>query len=190
MTLQGEIVQLEKDIAVLDAELDAKGESPTLYARLRRKEKHLVEVNKRLAEAQQKAANPLSAAWGEAQSLVDVLESASDPEDVRLRLRSSLRRIVDSIWMLVVSRGIERLAAVQIWFAGGEHHRDYLIMHRPPRANARSRTEGGWWSCSLADSVMLGPLDLRQRDHVRQLEQLLTSIDVDHLRDCLATIRG
>ncbi len=181
MTLEGEKGQLEKDIAILDSDLDSEGESPTLYARLRRKETRLGEVNKLLLEAQKRAANPLSTAWGEAQSLIDVLESAPDKEDCRLRIRTALRRIVDSIWLLVVPRGIERLAAVQIWFAGGEHHRDYLILHRPPRANARARTEGGAWCCSLADAAKLGPTDLRNPKKALGVAEELAEMDLSRL---------
>jgi hypothetical protein len=93
--------------------------------------------------------------------------------------------MVDEMWLLVVPRGRARFAAVQIWFAGGKRHRDYLILHQSPLGNRHKTLPGGWWVRSLADVTKLGVLDLRRHDHVLQLEKLLQSIDVDELRDAL-----
>jgi hypothetical protein len=49
---------------------------------------------------------------------VDVLANAH-PQDVRLRLRAALRRIIDSIWLLVVPRGRDRLCVAKVRFTGG-----------------------------------------------------------------------
>src|SRR5262249_54735086 len=145
LVLAGEMDRIENAIAAIAADLDAHGESPTLYRRLREKEAEKAALAPRLAEAKQKASHPLSASWGEAQSLLSVMDSAPDPQDSRLRLRSLLRRMIDSIWLLVVPRGHDRLAAVQIWFAGGKRCRSYLMLHKPPKANKYARQEGGWW---------------------------------------------
>jgi hypothetical protein len=45
---------------------------------------------------------------------------------------------------------------VQLWFAGDKKHRDYLILHRPPKANAKGRTEGGWSCRSLSPEQTAG----------------------------------
>jgi DNA invertase Pin-like site-specific DNA recombinase len=131
-----------------------------------------------LAQARQVAASPLSEVWGECQSLLAALGSAPDQGDARIRLRGALRRIVESAWMLVVPRGSIRLAAVQLWFAGGGRSRSYLILHRPARANAAARTEGGWECRSLASDAPAGGLDLRDPKHAARLASALERIEI------------
>jgi DNA invertase Pin-like site-specific DNA recombinase len=186
LALAGELAAMEAKIAELEAELLERDVSAVarVLARLEARQKDLAA---RLAEARQKAAHPLSESWVEAQTLLKALDSAPDPEDARLRLRAALRRIIDGVWVLVVARGASRLAAVQIWFAGKKKRRDYLILHQPAKANARSRTEGGWWAKSLARAVENGGLDLRDKSHAAKLEKVLASLDLDVLRrraDC------
>jgi hypothetical protein len=93
-------------------------------------------------------------------------------------LRAALRRIIERIWILVVPRGTNRLAAVQIWFADGEHHRDYFVFHRPPRSNGKATKPGFWRAWSLAEVAVPGDLDLRDRGHARRLEKALTELDL------------
>jgi hypothetical protein len=93
-------------------------------------------------------------------------------------LRAALRRIVKEIWILVVPKGRDRLAAVQIWFAGGERHRDYFIFHRPPRSNGKATKPGFWQAWSLAEVAVPGNLDLRDRQHAKRLEAALTTLDL------------
>jgi DNA invertase Pin-like site-specific DNA recombinase len=179
LLLSARQAHLETSIAALGADMDAHGESPTLMKRVRDKEAELRVVLEQLAEARQKAAHPLSETWGEFGSLADALANAPDPEDARLRLRSCLRRMVDSIWLLVVPRGTTRLAAVQVWFAGGKRHRDYLILHRA----AGNRRPGGSWARSFADAAVPGTLDLRRREDARALEADLAALAPEHLAD-------
>jgi hypothetical protein len=112
------------------------------------------------------------------QTLAEALQKATDPADARLRLRLALRRIVDGIWLLVVPRGRVRLCAVQVYFAGGKRHRDYLIFHRA----AGNHRPAAWWARSLASAAgAAGELDLRKRAHARQLQGLLETLDVEAL---------
>jgi DNA invertase Pin-like site-specific DNA recombinase len=182
LALGGERSQLESDIKAIEADLNAHGESPTLYRRLREKEARLGEVVRLIDAARQKAASPLSEAWGELGTLADALDAAPDPEDARLRLRSALRRVVESIWLLIVPRGRDRLAAVQVHFAG-DGCRNYLVLNRPPKSNGKARVEGGWWARSLADIAALGPLDLRKQIHVKALEAELLALDLNRLTE-------
>jgi DNA invertase Pin-like site-specific DNA recombinase len=181
LVLSGQLARVESSIALIAAEMDAHGESPALFKRLRAKEEEQRDLARRLGDARQRAASPLSEAWGECQSLLAALDDASDPHDARLRLRSALRRILQSIWLLVVPRGRDRLAAVRVQFAdhGRAPHRDYLILHRPPTKNARGGKPGSWWARSLADVVALGPLDLRNPEHARKLEAALAARNLD-----------
>jgi DNA invertase Pin-like site-specific DNA recombinase len=182
--LSGEFARLEARAAALADDL-AAGHSPTLAAAARKVDADLAGVAERLAAAKQKAAHPLAEVWGECRSLLDALKTAADPADARLRLRSALRGIVESITLLVIPRGLDRLVAVRIDFAGAgaggdsrhPRHRDYLILSR---SATRSR-EARWWARSLADVQALGPLDIRKRAHARQLAELLGKVDLESL---------
>jgi DNA invertase Pin-like site-specific DNA recombinase len=179
ISLSAERARVETSIAAIEADMDEHGESPALFRRLREKEAEHRRLIERLNEAQRKAANPLSEAWGETQTLLAALKEAPDPREARLRLRSALRRVVDSIWLLIVPCGQDRLCAVQMWFAGGEHHRDYLIY----RQRARPHQESQWHAGSLAEMVKPGPqFDLRNRDHAAVLEEILGEIDLQQLQ--------
>jgi DNA invertase Pin-like site-specific DNA recombinase len=181
MVLEGELAQLESDIAAIVANLDSHGESPALYARLRGKEERKRELVERLSLARQKAANPLSTAWGEAQSLLKVVESAPDPDDARIRLRAALRRVIESVWLVVVPRGSVRLCAVQIHFGGGKR-RDYLILHQAGRGGAVKASPSRWWAKSLTKAVPDGGLDLWDKSHAAKLEYVLLAADLDDLK--------
>ncbi len=181
LVLSGELARVEGKIAELEAEL-LKGDVATLAKVLRRLEAQKRELAERLAEAQQRAAHPLSRAWGETRSLADALDSAPDPVDARLRLRASIRRVVDSVWVLPVARGRDRLCAVQVWFAGGEQHRGFLILHRPPKADGKRPAKGGgWWARSLSTVAKPGDLDLRKPAHAARLEALLSKLNLADL---------
>ena len=173
MALSGKLARAEASIGSIEAELDAHGESPTLYRRLREKETEKRSLAQKLTEAQQRAAHPLSEAWGETQGLLAML----DTPEARLRFRTVLRRVVSEILVLTIRRGHDRLAAVQLWFSDGAHHRDYLILHQGSKANTKGRHEGQWWVRSLTDAEDIGELDLRKRKHVQQLEKLLSEKD-------------
>ena len=118
----------------------------------------------------------------ECQSPLSALDAAPDPIEARLRLRSALRRITESIWMLIVRVGRDRIAAVQIFFVGGAV-RDYLVFNRVARSNAASRTVGRWWARSLATAAGPRGLDLRRPEDAAKLAVALESIDPSTLTD-------
>jgi hypothetical protein len=185
LTLANRLSEVESSIAAIEVELDEHGESQTLFKRLRVKESERRDLAARLTEAQQKAANPLSASWGECQSLLEAVCNAPGQRDAKLRLRSVLRRIVDSTWLLVVPRGRDRLCAVQVWFADGCRCRNYLILCRPAKGTHRKLTPGGWWARSLATVAAPGDLDLRRREDAAALERLLAEADLTDLAGTL-----
>jgi hypothetical protein len=175
--LEGELAGVRAELAEAAAFLDANGFSATIGKRVTDLEGRQAELEAALEAARARAACPAEAAWGELGSLADALESAPDPADARLRLRAVLRRVVKEIWVLVVPRGRDRLCVLQMWFEGGDKSRSYAILHRPPKANAAARTEGGWWARSLADVVRAGDLDLRRREDAQALEEALAAVD-------------
>ncbi|HTU22990.1 MAG TPA: recombinase family protein [Gemmataceae bacterium] len=182
MVLEGELGEVEAAIASIEADLDAHGESPRQYARLRAKEARLAELNELLKPARQRAANPLSVAWGETQSLLKTYRAAQkrDPEDAGLRLRGALRRIIESISLLVVVRGATRLAAVQMWFTGG-HHRDYLIEHKAATRGVAGSRQPQRWRVSLSDVADVDDLDLRRREDAEALAIVLERLNLAEL---------
>jgi DNA invertase Pin-like site-specific DNA recombinase len=187
LALAGQLAAVEERISEVEAEL-LEGDVPALARVVRTLEGQRKELNERLAAARQKAAHPLSESWGEAQSLLTALRSAPDPKDARLRLRAALRRVIETIWLVVVKRGRDRVCAVQVWFTGGERHRDYIIVHRPPKANASVRQDGGRWWRSLSPGLVpdAGGLDLRDRRHADDLRAVLEQIDLGLLVEALA----
>jgi DNA invertase Pin-like site-specific DNA recombinase len=192
LTTQLHHIRLHRD--ALENEL-LNGDVAALARALRRVETQEQELAAKLADAQQRAAHPLSEAWGEVaslssvleghpdnlreeratQSLLDLVERAPNPQDVRLRLREALRRIVEDIRLLIMPRGHDRLCAVQMWFAGGERHRDYLIVHRAAKSHG---TPSAWFARSLASITAPGALDLRKKAHMKDLERVLLEMDL------------
>jgi DNA invertase Pin-like site-specific DNA recombinase len=176
LALAAQLAGVEAELAEASAFMDANGFSATIGKRVTALEERKRQLAADLAEARQRAAHPLSESWGESQSLIDALDKAIDAADARLRLRSALRRIVESIYLLVVPRGRDRLCAVQVWFAGGKRERSYLILHKRPKGNGKWRVEGRVWSKSLADAAGPADLDLRKPAHARRLEEVLAAV--------------
>lgn len=178
--LKGELATVRASIAALSADLDAHGDSPALYARLRAKEARQAELVGLLAEAERKSAVPLGAAWDDAHTVIDALAAAPDQDDAHVRLRAALKRVVESVWLLPVPLGRGRLCAVQIWFAGGERQRSYVVLHRPPCSGGRNggSTPGRTWAHSFAELAVPGGLDLRRRADAAKLEKALAGLGV------------
>lgn len=176
--IAGELSTVEEKITALESELE-DGASPTLFKVVRKLEERKAALAKKLIEARAKAANPLADSWADCRSLRAVLANAKDSEDVRLRLRSALRRIVDEIHLLVVARKMVRLAAVRVQFKGGES-RSYFIYHRPGHHSFAGFKEGDSWAAAL-DTVAKGSIDLRDKQTVKRVEKFLTELDLDEL---------
>jgi DNA invertase Pin-like site-specific DNA recombinase len=147
MVAAGQLAVIEAELAEADAFMEANGFSATIGKRVTGLEARKADLAAQLAAARQKEAHPLSEAWGEAKSLLEVLDSAPDPEDARLRLRSILRRIIERIDVYVTSHGKDRFAAVEVRFhtdSGVQRSRYYTIYHKPPYFNGKKRRPGGW----------------------------------------------
>ena len=175
--LAGRLAEVEAEIEQVKNRLSTRY-SDAVADVLERHEDEREELVKQLATAREEAATPISAAWGECQTLLSALDSAPDPQEARVRLRSALRRITESVWCMFVARGTDRVAAVQILFAGG-NRRNYVILHKRGKGNAASHTASTWQVRSLTDMVKAGVLDLRNREHVAQLEEALLTVDAE-----------
>jgi hypothetical protein len=180
LVLSGKLADIEARLEAVQGQLVDGGDVPALAAAARALDARRVKAAAELAEAEREAASPLASAWGEYGSLVDILDAAPDPTDTRVRLRAALRRMVSGVWCLFVGRGRWRLAAVQIWLAGGAH-RDYLLLHRPAHKNPTSRRDARTQVWSFAEADVGGDLDLRNPAHARRLERELSSLNLADL---------
>jgi DNA invertase Pin-like site-specific DNA recombinase len=116
---------------------------------------------------------------GEAQSLIDLLEQAppEQREDLRRRLKGRIRQLVTDGRVLIVRKGKTCVAAIQLWFRGGDKHRDYILLHKP-----RSRyTEEYWWVRSMRETTAPDGLDLRDPEQAKELEAVLAATDTADL---------
>jgi hypothetical protein len=113
-----------------------------------------------LAKAQAEAASPLAESWGEFRSLAELL-AKDRSDDLRLRARAALRRAVDSIHCLFIDRGRLRLAAVQVWFRGGDYHRQYLMGYLSGRSNQNVKRPG---QCCIIPNLPPAPLERKQKE--------------------------
>jgi hypothetical protein len=130
-------------------------------------------------QAAREAAHPLSETWGRAKSLLDVIATAED----RVRLRSLLRRVVEGIWVLIVPRGWDRVAGVQIRFKGSDQERSYIITYRrgvmpSGRRASRRRGEQGEDVWAVRSRRWTPALDLRRPEHVVAMRDELAGLDL------------
>jgi DNA invertase Pin-like site-specific DNA recombinase len=190
LVLTGRLGRVEAEIAEAAAFMGEHGFSPTIGKRVTELESRKRDLAAELALARQKAAHPLSESWGETRTLLDTLDAAADPAEARTRLRAAMQRIIDRIDMVVVPRGVVRLAALQVTFAGGDKYRDYLVIHKGAKGNRwqGSVTLGGWSVCSFEDAFgdknpwhLAAELDLRRRQDAVALERRLGDLDLEKL---------
>jgi DNA invertase Pin-like site-specific DNA recombinase len=172
-----ELADIRQKRARLVARIVAGADLPELEEASRQLHDREAALQKELASARQKEANPQGAAWQEAQTLIDV---AAD-EAGFLRLRGLVRTIVDKIWVLVEVRGADRLAWVQLNFAAGGC-RHYLIRYRTGGFNR----EGFWQAKSFRADDFTGrtmmEVDLADKHCADcmggELQSMLDDIDV------------
>jgi hypothetical protein len=93
-----------------------------------------------------------------------------------LKLRAVLRRVVETMSVLIVPRGSWKLCAVQVHFVGGAV-RHYLVLHQTA-ANGR---EGGWRVHTFAEADVGTRLNLRNPSHVHRLEKVLAELNPSDL---------
>jgi hypothetical protein len=136
------------------------------------KEKELV---RRFGETQERAASSPAEAWREMRRLAASLDAAEDQIDVRLRLQSLLRRIVDRAYVLVVPLGRNRCAAVEIHFRGRPQPLVVHILRHQNWAGPReTRAPGRWWAYSVRAQTSKR-LELRNPKDAARMEQGLAA---------------
>jgi DNA invertase Pin-like site-specific DNA recombinase len=138
-------------------------------------------VVERRAELEHEEDGHAAADLGEAQSLIGLLAKtpAGQLEEIRRRLRVRIGQLVTAIWVVIVRQGKKCICAVQVYFRGGDRHRDYIILHVP--GNRYTKGQPPDWR-TLPPGAAAGKLDLRRRLHARQLEAKLAAVDLEKLR--------
>lgn len=160
--LEVELERVEESIAAINAEMDEHGESASLFKRLREKEAKQKELTTQLAKAKERAAMPADRAFGELQTLAAAVANAEDPREVRLKLRSVIRRSVEEMHLLVVARGVLRVCALQVNFRDTNVRRHYVLAYRnnqPLPAISKA------WAAGLSE------LDLKKASHAQRFEK-------------------
>ena len=189
LRLKGELAAVDLEIAAIVAEMDREY-SAALAGVLRRKEEKKKTIATNLADASQRAASPLAESWGEAKSLLGLIDSTGRSEALMLRLRAVLRRLIDTIRVVIVPRGMTRLCALQVFFTGTreDRPRGYLIANRSAWAGKSAhRRPARWWAMARAFSRAF---DLRQREDAAGLTEELKELDVPaFIRACEAALK-
>ncbi|MHB1422766.1 MAG: hypothetical protein ACYC3I_06145 [Gemmataceae bacterium] len=132
-------------------------------------------LREELSEAQARAEQPLSEAWGEQQTLLAAIKSAADPVAARLRLRELLRQTVRQIWLLVVPRKSDRIAVVQIDFQGGDHRRHYMIRFFKGVKTQHYSRQARWEPVSWRSDADWRGIDLASSEEAAALAKVLAS---------------
>lgn len=185
LALTGKVENIKGRIDKIKAQLVEEDDDPnsSIASVLRALDINLQAANKELAEAEREAASPLSSAWGECKGLLEAVSTGPDLDEKRTRLRSTMRRIMESIWCLFVARPPWRMAAVQIRFTGGQH-RDYLILHKQGQGNGSAKRKPKTLPVmTFADIADADDLDLRRKADVKLLTKTLEGLDLDRLAD-------
>jgi hypothetical protein len=174
--IQGELDWIKERRAELAAVL-LDGDLREITDQLRNLQKRETELKGNLETAREDAARPPADSWKDVKNLAELLDKVpeKDRADVRLRLRSLLRRHIDEILVLVVPRGTTRIAVVQIRFSGdGGRHRDYWIEFRKGWRNKAGNQPAQSACRSLTDADDLGPFDLRIRQDALDMAATLS----------------
>jgi DNA invertase Pin-like site-specific DNA recombinase len=142
--MRGRRAALEKKIATVQARAEAADdvtEFLDLLATLGKQRKALAE---QITEAEAEVASQPASNLADLQALLARLKGGRSKErdELRRRLRAALRRLVSSIWVLIVPRGAYRLVAIQVYFRGGLF-RDYRVFYRLARKGRPAA-----WCCS------------------------------------------
>jgi DNA invertase Pin-like site-specific DNA recombinase len=174
-SLRARLTAIRADLTALKADLE-RAYSKSLADVLRRREAEEEAVGQALQEERAKAARPAERAWEELPSLVDLIREGGD--EARRKVRAALQRVVAGMLVLVVPRGVWRLAAVQVCFADSDATRHYLISHHPAGKHRPAR-----WEVKSFAAPAAGGLDLRKPDHVRRAAKFLANLDLSGVND-------
>jgi hypothetical protein len=172
--LQAELKRVRRELGQVRADLEERYLRTTadLAEKLETREAELVE---QLEEAEAHVICPASNQWKQVGELIDRIATEADVEEIRLRLRAAVRRIVERIVLLVmpVQGKRERLAFIHLHFRDGKKVRLYAIVYRPTINNRHIRTPARFWATYLDVDAVSGPLQELPPERVAANAQLI-----------------
>jgi DNA invertase Pin-like site-specific DNA recombinase len=175
--LAAAVAEVEGKLAGITASLVKGGLTTALDKAARELDAELTRLRAEQAEARAEAATPVAESLGEVSPLVEALNAAKDPHEVRLRLRGVLRAVLVRVPCLTVRRGLWRLLACQLHFVGGAV-RSYLVLHHPRHRCGRREWAERTLVRSFVESGVTGSLNMTNAKHVQKLEAFLAAVDL------------
>lgn len=164
--IEGRMLEVQKRLKSAMAAFDADPESPTWSEKVSACDRQLRALALQQREAMQEAANPLPALWTQA---VDYMQQ-NDPQ----RLRASLLQTVESIWCVFAKVGVNRNAAVQVFFKGGATR--FYVIHWQRAITLPGQEKPEKWSVrSLPFGPNKRPIDLRVKADAKRAEKWIAS---------------
>jgi DNA invertase Pin-like site-specific DNA recombinase len=166
--IQSKVAEVKTQEAKLEIELLRLGSDVPALARALatlREQETALQADLEQARLQ---VRPLDDFWKEAAALTDQLDTAADPENVRVRLRVVFRRVVSGMVLLVCPRGKERFAALEMTLTCGEQ-RHYLLYYRPRHVGFGGDKPGHW---AVRGWPVGKVTDLRKLEVIREAEDL------------------
>jgi DNA invertase Pin-like site-specific DNA recombinase len=180
--LSERVAEYEGRIARLQAAMVEGEKDETALPVLRQLDARRQAAAAELAAYRRDAASPASEEWTTLKGLASRVEADNE---VRVRVRAVVARLVARIDCLVVPKGDCRLMAAQVAFKDTAIRRGYLVVHRVARRLGKDpsapRRPSCWRCWSFADALGAGKLDLRDPAHVAALEKRLGLLDPDDL---------
>jgi DNA invertase Pin-like site-specific DNA recombinase len=170
--LDREAKRLQHEIAECQAGL-AEHYSATLARVVAGHEQALAAVGRETQAAQRRLSNPAGAAWRQAKPWFKRLADQPDPKAARERLGALLRDVIADIRILILPRGSERLACVQVHFKDNVRARTYLILSRQARKTGAGTRPAQSWVESFPGKA---EYDLRKRADVAACERFLQTL--------------
>ncbi len=147
-TLSGRLTVVNQNIAKTTKKA-AEADDPDIYLDLladyaKQKKELTLQLEKATAEAACREGDNL----GECVSLIGLLDEAPEDErdTLRSRVRAALRRVVESIWIVIAPGPSSRLTYIQVFFKGGRS-REYLLYD----LQGRKSRPAAWSVASWAD---------------------------------------
>lgn len=191
LELSGRLASIEGRLASVKAQLvDDDADVAGIMDAIRQLESRRKETADDLVTARMAAANPLAESWGDAVGIIGALKGSADQRAARLRLKSAVSRIVETIHCVFVKRGTYQLAAVQFWFKPGGVQRSLLIVHSKGRCDGGNPTPASWCHTGEAWAADADELDLRDPDDAKKVEAFLNRVDVPRLIEAIQVKGG
>jgi 5,6,7,8-tetrahydromethanopterin hydro-lyase len=171
MVLSGQLAQVEKQLADIEAQIVSGGSVAVLVSAAKKLEAKKADINGKLADARRRVRNPQSEAWGSCYSLISALLTADDEELARTRLQSAIRAVVRQMNCMFARNGRRQFAVVQLKFHGSDAIRTVYIRYRC-ELTGRGFRRPYHMSCNTQLDGVPGMIDLTHpvhRQHVRKM---------------------